>query len=385
MGQATDGQLPADTLGYRAEGVYVPGLGTVAQQGANAGTDAQGANYAATVVTTTSGSQTALSATNTGIAATLPVIVQKANATATGSVTTLAKAFTNNVAAGNSIVVVCGAGNNGTLTVTDSLSNTYTSAVVQANSTTFEAQIFYAVGIVGGANTVTVTNGGSAASLSAQLYEVSGLIAQVGNVLDQTSSGTGTGTTASASNIASVSPNALAFAGVAVGTAAQAVTASSGTSWTLDSSQNSGGTAAGLFTFGALSQPLGNVTSVAAKATLAGSEPWAYAVATFKPVTLGVQGTVSIGGYNYTHLAGTGTTLIKTGPGVLHAIVVNTPVAGTLEADDALTNTTPVIAIQTVGTATAMPPFSVIYDVQFTTGLTIKITTGAMDATIVWK
>ncbi|MBA2285828.1 MAG: hypothetical protein H0W02_10115 [Ktedonobacteraceae bacterium] len=385
MGQATDGLLPQDALGYRAEGVYVPGIGTVAQQGTNVGTDALGTNYAATAVTTTAGSATSLSAANTGIAATLPAIVQKASAVSTGSVATLAKAFTSNNTAGNSIVVVAGCGNGTAMTVADSLGNTYTSAIAAPNSTTFEAQIFYAVNILGGVNTVTVTNAGSAASMAVQLYEVNGLIAQVANVLDQTSSGTGTGTTASASNIASVSPNALAFAGVAVGTAAQAVTASVGTFWTLDSSQNSAGTPAGLFTFGALSQALGSVTSVAAKATIASSEPWAYAVATFKPVTLGVQGTVSIGGYNYTNMTTQTTTQIKTGPGVLHAIVVNKPVAaGVIELDDALSHVAPVIGTITVP-ATATNPFTATYDIAFATGLSITTSGATQDITVVWK
>jgi len=36
------------------------------------------------------------------------------------------------------------------------------------------------------------------------------------------------------------------------------------------------------------------------------------------------------------------TTLVKTGPGVLHAVVVNTLTStGTIELDDALNNTTP--------------------------------------------
>lgn len=50
MGQATDGQLPSDTLGYRSEGVYAPGVGTVSQQGGTVATDTNGTNYAPTVV-----------------------------------------------------------------------------------------------------------------------------------------------------------------------------------------------------------------------------------------------------------------------------------------------------------------------------------------------
>lgn len=383
MGYATDGSLPADTLGYRSDGVYSPGLGTVALQAGAVATDAQGQNYAPAVVTTLGGSQTALSPANTGLPVNLPTIVQRAHAATAASGTTLATLFTSANAAGNSIIVVCGAGSNGTLSVADSAGNTYLSAVSGANSTTFEAQIFYATNIVSNAaNTVTVTTT-SSSSLAVQLYEVSGLIAQAG-ALGQTSSGSGTGTTASTSNLAAASPNSLIFLGAAVGTTAEAITAVTGTNWTVDSSQNPG-TPSGLFSFGSLSLALDNVGPVIPQATIAASKAWAAVSAVFKPVVLGIQGTVTIGGYNYTHLAGTGTTLVKTGPGILHAITVNTPVAGTLEADDALTNTTPVIAILTVGTATAMPPFGVPYDVAFTTGLTIKITTGAMDATIVWK
>lgn len=236
-----------------------------------------------------------LSPNNTGLPVNLPAIVQKASAVSASNVTTLAKAFTSNNAAGNSIIVVCGAGNNGTLSVTDTAGNTYQSAVVQANSTTFEAQIFWASGILAGANTVTVTNGGAAASMALQIYEVSGLIAQAGSVLDQTASGTGTSAAPSVANITPATANELAFMAVAVGTAAQAVSATSGTFWTLDSTQNSGGTPSGLFTFGSLNLPIGNLSYVTPKATLAGSEPYAMAVASFRPVTLGVAGVVTEG------------------------------------------------------------------------------------------
>lgn len=331
---------------------------------------------------TPTGGLSLVSAANTGIPAALPAIVQKASAVSTGSVASITATFANSVTAGNSIIVVCGVGNNSAITVSDSLSNTYNKAVNVANSTTFETQISYAVGIAGGANTVTVA--ATSASIAMQCYEVSGLIAQAANVLGQSSSGTGTGTTASASNIAGM-PNTLAFAGVAVGTAAQAVTASSGTFWTADSSQNSAGTPSGLFTFGALSLPLGNMGSTAAKATLAGSEPWAYAVAVFKPVLFGVQGAVTIEGYNKTNMTSATTTLVKTGPGTLHAVAVNKLVASaTIELDDALTNTNPFGIITLPGTVTALAPFTMIYDAPFATGLSVT-TSGATDITLIWR
>lgn len=385
MGYATDGQLPRDTNGAPAEGVYVPGVGTVAQQGANVGTDAQGTNYAASVVTTASGSTTAISATNTGLPVNTPVIVQKASNVSASSVTTLAKAFTSSNTTGNTIVVLCGAGNNGALTVTDSAGNTYTQAKLVANSTTFEAAIFYAVGIAAGANTVTVTNGGAASSMALEIYEVSGLLAQVSAQPDQATSGTGTSATPTLSAIAASSPNSIAFLGIAVGTAAQATSVTSGTSWTLDSTQNAGGTPSGLFSFGALSQYLGNTTPVIPTATIAGSEPFAAVAAIFKPVSVGMSGTVTIGGYNYTRVTTAATTLVKTGPGILHAIVVNKPTStATIEVDDALTNTTPIIGI--LGAfAASIAPFTVVYDVAFSTGLSVTVGVATVDATIVWK
>src|SRR6202043_2277854 len=122
-------------------------------------------------------------------------IVQKTSAVSTGSVASLAKAFASNNTAGNSIVVVAGCGNGTAMTVADSAGNTYTQAVNAPNSTTFEAAIFYAVGIVAGANTVTVTNAGTAASMAVEIYEVSGLLAQVVAQPDQQTSGTGTSAT----------------------------------------------------------------------------------------------------------------------------------------------------------------------------------------------
>jgi hypothetical protein len=48
MTALTDGALPKDINGFPAEGVYVPNIGTVAQQGIILGTDGNGQPYAAT-------------------------------------------------------------------------------------------------------------------------------------------------------------------------------------------------------------------------------------------------------------------------------------------------------------------------------------------------
>ncbi len=359
--------------------LYDPtGLQFTAQQSGTTKTASDGTVYAAGIV------QLAASGSSNGLPVSLPAIVQKTATKSTGSVALLAATFTTNNVAGNSIVVVAGCGNGTAMTVADSAGNTYTSAIAAPNSTTFAAQIFYASNILVGANTVTVTNAGTAASMAVEIYEVSGLIAQVQSQPGQTSTGTGTGTTATTSAIAPSVPNALAFAGVAIGTAVVTVVAA-GSGLTYDSGTLQPATPAGLYQFASFSGNLGTIGGITPTATWTGSEAWAMAAAIFKPVTLGIEGTVRIGGYNYTRVTTAATTLVKTGPGVLHAIVVNKPTStATIEADDAITNTTPVIGI--LGAfAASIAPFSLPYDVAFTTGLSVTVGTATVDATVVWK
>ncbi len=104
--------------------------------------------------------------------------------------------------------------------------------------------------------------------------------------------------------------------------------------------------------------------------------------------TLGGVSPVSAatGGYTYTNITSATTTLIKSGAGTLHSIVVNTPVgSGVIEMDDALTHTTPKIGTITFpATILSIGYLSNMYDIAFTTGLSIT-TTGTMDITVAWK
>lgn len=235
---------------------------------------------------------TVLSPANTGLPVNTPTIVQKAAGKSTGSVASLAQAFANNNVAGNSIIVVCGIGNGTDPTITDSNNNTYTKANTGANSTTFEASIWFAVNIAGGPNTVTVTPSASV-SVAMEIYEVSGILAQITAQPDQSATNSGSSTTASTANVTPVISNTLFFSGVAVGTAAQTITPASG--WTNDSGQqNVGGTPSGLFSFVSMSQYRAGIGTISPSATLAGSEPWAMAVASFRGVALPVEGKVSV-------------------------------------------------------------------------------------------
>ena len=84
--------------------------------------------------------------------------------------------------------------------------------------------------------------------------------------------------------------------------------------------------------------------------------------------------------YKYAHITTDTTTLVKSGGGLLHSICVNTPAATeTITVDDALTATTPTIAVITLYASTNS---CFTLDVNFTVGLTIVTATAAGDITI---
>jgi hypothetical protein len=234
----------------------------------------------------------ALSPNNTGLPVNLPSLLQKTSNISTGSVASLAKAFASNNTQGNSIVVVCGVGNGTAPTISDSNGNTYKQAAQVANGTALNVGIFVAVNIASGANTVTVNNGGTTASIAMEIYEVPGLIAVAAAQPDNAQTGSGTSATAStSSNLSPLQPNEYAFSAVGIGTAAQTITA--GTGWTNDSGQLNPTTPAGLFSLVSMSQFLANLNSVQPLATFT-SEPWAIAAATFRQVVLPVQGSFNL-------------------------------------------------------------------------------------------
>jgi hypothetical protein len=249
---------------------------------------------------------TVIMSPNSGI----PAIVQKTSGTGSGSQSSLATSnFVSNVTAGNSIVVVVGVGNNnGAISVTDTLGNSYTTALIQANvAAVFQLAIFYATNIKGGTNAVTVNSTGTLSSLCIAAYEVSGIIGvggggspalgpstinQQGSV-DVTASGSGSSVTPASGAATIQFPNEIAFGGIALGTANQTPTAF--TPWNKDFDLVVGGTPSGLFGLHTFSQPLGAASvSVSLTATIT-SEPWATAIITFKPVLQAIGGVVTIG------------------------------------------------------------------------------------------
>lgn len=223
-----------------------------------------------------------------------PLIVQKAHNVTGSGAKTVTCAFTGNNIAGNSIIVAMGMGevDNGstiTLAITDTLTNTYTSAVKASQSTTLEAAIFYAVNVAAGANTITITiAGGSSANtaIGVEIYEVWGIVTPV----DQTATGNNAGSTSPATGaVTPIVPNELAFAAISAG--GNTITAGAG--WTLDSTSLSP-TGGNLVSFGVESQALTAFASLTPSATLSGSTSWAMAAATFKSVIVPIEGTIRV-------------------------------------------------------------------------------------------
>jgi hypothetical protein len=89
------------------------------------------------------------------------------------------------------------------------------------------------------------------------------------------------------------------------------------------------------------------------------------------------------GGLKYTNLKALGTTTIKAGEGVLHSISINTKGATGNTAtvyDNTAGNGTTIATVDTTAQIQTL-----LYDLQFTTGLTIVLATGtSADITVSW-
>lgn len=95
---------------------------------------------------------------------------------------------------------------------------------------------------------------------------------------------------------------------------------------------------------------------------------------------------VELAGATFAYISTATTTQVKSGAGILHKIIVNTLVASaTISLIDNTAGSTVNIGLITLpGTITSDVPFTLTYDLGFTTGLRI-ITSGATDLTVVYR
>lgn len=243
-----------------------------------------------------------LSPNNNGLPLTLPKIINKASANVGGAtVKTLTDAITSTTAGNTLIVMVCaGEVHNGgtiTLAITETGgSDTFTQATTQAQGASLECSLFYATPITGGVTAVIATYAGGssvATSIAMETYEVSGLLALTPAVAD----GGGLGTTASGTivntnAVAVTAPNDYLFEVAGVGTATQTITLGGTGTWTNDSGQINPASPNGLFSMASGSQFQPSNAIPNGNATIGGAEPVVVVMEAFKPVTLGISGTV---------------------------------------------------------------------------------------------
>jgi hypothetical protein len=239
-----------------------------------------------TTIYTTNVAQTNLGVSSVGIlSGPAGSAVQNKNTATAGAVASIAAAMTNPPSKGNSIVVVCAVGNASTPTIADTIATSYKLVSSQLGpSSAFGVYIFYGIVPASSGNTVTVTNGGSAASMGIEVYEINGLLAIPAQQPDQTAIGVNTGTAAATPALNPQYANEICFAGVGVGTTAETITPAAG--WINDSTTQTG--TSGLFSFASLSQFVPDFQSVIPAATIGASKPWAMAAVSFRPIALGV-------------------------------------------------------------------------------------------------
>lgn len=203
-----------------------------------------------------------------------------------------------NATKGNTLVVVFAYGNNNTPTVSDSpLNLKWFKATQSLNGSAFQSDIYYApnTSSMAGADSVTV-NAGANTAIAMTVYEVPGLVYPAaassptsGQSLDQIAQAAASGATSPPVSITPIVPNEYVFVGFGLGNAQQQINVNP--PYNNDSGQQNPTTGSGLFSFVAASlfKPDMTVSSPSATAT---SEPWAVSVASFKTLTVPVQGTM---------------------------------------------------------------------------------------------
>lgn len=91
--------------------------------------------------------------------------------------------------------------------------------------------------------------------------------------------------------------------------------------------------------------------------------------------------------YSFQNISSTATTVVKSGAGTLHTITINKPVASSVITiyDNTAASGTLIATITLPATLLQEGPYSAIYDVSFSTGLTIVTATGASDITASYR
>jgi hypothetical protein len=313
-----------------ASGSLPPGLTLAASTGTVSGipTGSGTSTFAARVVDATGQTASATfnlvvaaASSSGGTASNAIALVQSAKVEGSG-VASVSVGFPSGNQAGNLIVAfVRMSTSSQTVSLKDSLGNTYTDAVAQVQMADgHQVHLLYAKNIRGGANTVTASFSGTNNYPLLAVYEYSGLDAA--SPLDQKASAQGSGTIAGAGPTAATSiANELVFAGVG-GPASFTGTigAGAGYSLALSGAKSRAATESG---------KLVASQTVSAGFTLSASANWSVVLATFKAASSSsTSGGSSSGSTSGGTGGGSGSTGGSTGTATI-AMVQSNAVAGT--------------------------------------------------------
>lgn len=96
------------------------------------------------------------------------------------------------------------------------------------------------------------------------------------------------------------------------------------------------------------------------------------------------DGSHSAVGWKYENITTDTTTDVNSGEGILHSITINTPIASSVITvyDNTAASGTKIATITLPATLVSQGPMTALYDVTYTTGLTIVTGTGASDVTV---
>jgi hypothetical protein len=268
--------------------------------------------------------------------------------------------------AGNTLVVAACC-NAGTLTITDSASQSYSTATTLAGNTTQTSKIFYFPNTAAGVTTVTISST-SSTDLNLIVTEYAGVL--VASPLDQTSTHGQTASTSWTSNATATTAQASELLiGSCMGTLHNNTAFTPGSGWSSVATVLNvrGGANLELFLEDQYALAIG---TYAATGTTSQSDNEYASIATFKLITPNMV------------IALNSSTTIKNSAGTLSNVIINslgtggasvtfydsTSASGTIIANLSLTST--------VG--------SLVYDLHFTNGLTMVVNSSTSDFTVVY-
>ncbi len=282
---------------------------------------------------------------------------------ASGALSTTLNVNIASSTATNLIAVAVGSSVAGTVTVTDNLSQVYTTAV-SGTSGTHTNYMFYKANSAAGVTQINISST-VGSGLSAVVTEYSGITA---SPLDKTSTGTVVGVTAFSSGATAATTTATELLlGSAYGTTKNNSTYTAGTGWTTVGLINGFNAAAGqLYVEDQYVQATGTYT---ATGTASANDTIVSDIATFafSSAALTIVGSPKV---------------LKTGAGVFSSLTINTVGTGAATATlyDGTSTAGTVIAVVSLTNF----PFTFTYNAIFTTGLTLVLNSTTADITVMY-